>query len=456
MSVRILVIDDDAEVRRSLEGLLTDEGYLVSSAAGGDEGLGLLREEPVDLVLLDIIMPGRRDGLDVMEEVRRSYGDLPPVIMISGYGDVETAVRALKAGAYDFVEKPFMGGEKLLVTIENALTMVRLRRENEDFKERIESRYEIIGKSPQIASVREEIRRAAPSTGRVVIMGENGTGKELVARALHNLSNRAGEPFVELNCAAIPSELMESELFGHEKGAFTGATSTRRGKFELADGGTLFLDEVCDMNLKAQAKLLRVLQEGEFARIGGEVQIRVDVRVISATNRDVQAEVARGNLREDLYYRLNVIPLTVPPLRERKEDIPLLATHFLRFFCAENGRAEKHLDGEALDVLLLYTWPGNVRELKNLMERLVIMTPEEVIPPSAVRMALSLPEGPGPAEDLSDKSLRERLRIFEKLFIEEALRNTGGNISQAARRLGIERPNLHRKMKEHGIRTTGT
>jgi two-component system nitrogen regulation response regulator NtrX len=450
MSVRILVIDDDEEVRRSLKGLLEDEQYEVLNASNGDEGLQTLHDESVDLVLLDIIMP-ERDGLDVLSEVKRTVPSYPPVIIISGYGDVETAVKALKAGAYDFVEKPFMGGEKLLVTIENALTMERLRKENEDFKERIERKYEILGKSKSVQRLREDIRRAAPSNGRVIISGENGSGKELVARALHNLSNRSSNPFIEINCAAIPSELMESELFGYEKGAFTGASTSRKGKFELADEGTLFLDEICDMSLPAQAKLLRVLQEGEFRRIGGEKLIQVDVRIIAATNKNVQEEVDKGVLREDLYYRLNVIPISVSPLRERKEDIPLLAQHFLRFFCMENGRAEKRITAEALDLLLLYSWPGNIRELKNLMERLVIMTEENVIPVSVVRKALPISDKLDVREEAVHQSLRKRLQIFERMLIEEELERTKGNISQAARRLGIERPNLYRKLREHKI-----
>jgi two-component system nitrogen regulation response regulator NtrX len=447
MGTRILVIDDDVEVLESLKGLLTDEGYEVITAASGDEGLKRLKEEPVELVLLDIIMPGK-SGLDVLAEL----GSHPPAIAISAFADVETAVRAVKSGAYDFVEKPFMGGEKLLVTIENALAFERLRRENEDYRKHVALRYEIIGRSTAIKVLKEEIGRAAPTQGRVMILGENGTGKELVARNLHNLSLRSQKPFVEINCAAIPSELIESELFGYEKGAFTGATGSRKGKFELADGGTLFLDEICDMPLQAQAKLLRVLQEGEFRRIGGNRLIQVDVRIVTATNKNIEEEVEKDRLRQDLYYRLNVIPIVVPPLRARKEDIPILSEYFLRLFCSENGRAEKKLTGEARNVLLLYPWPGNVRELKNCMERLVIMTEETLLHASVVRKQLSLFRRETLDGTLTGKPLRERIKAFEKMVLEEELEKTNWNISRAARNLGIERPNLHRKIREYRLR----
>jgi two-component system nitrogen regulation response regulator NtrX len=448
----ILVVDDERNIRSSLEGILKDEGYRVRAASSGEELLKQVAQLPPDLVILDVWLPGM-DGLQALEELKRVQADLP-VVMISGHSTLETAVRATKLGAYDFIEKP-LSLEKTLLAVRNALDHQRLSQENRALRQTLEARYEIVGESAAILALREQIQSAAPSHGRVLIRGESGTGKELIARAIHRQSLRAGKPFVEVNCAAIPDELIESELFGHERGAFTGATAKRRGKFELADGGTIFLDEVGDMSLKTQAKVLRVLQEQTLERVGGTETLTVDVRVIAASNKDLEEEIQKGTFREDLFYRLSVIPFEVPPLRERREDIPLLAIHFLRHFCQEYGKREKQLSAEALDCLVQHPWPGNVRELRNVMERLVIMVgseqirPEDTAPSLRVRVGQAS-EGMGEGSAW-DGSLREARERFEREFIQRRLREVGGNITRAAERLGIERSNLHRKMKTYGI-----
>jgi len=448
----ILVVDDERNIRSSLEGILKDEGYRVRSAASGEELLKQVAQLPPDLVILDVWLPGM-DGLQALEELKRVQADLP-VVMISGHSTVESAVRATKLGAYDFIEKP-LSLEKTLLAVRNALDHQRLSQENRALRQTLEARYDIIGESPAIQALREQIQSAAPSHGRVLIRGESGTGKELIARAIHRQSLRAAKPFVEVNCAAIPDELIESELFGHERGAFTGATAKRRGKFELADGGTIFLDEVGDMSLKTQAKVLRVLQEQTLERVGGTETLTVDVRVIAASNKDLEEEIQKGTFREDLFYRLSVIPFEVPPLRERREDIPLLAAHFLRQFCQEYGKREKRLSPETLECLVQHPWPGNVRELRNVMERLVIMVgsdlirPEDAAPSLRVRLGQA-PEGAGESPAW-DGPLREARERFEREFIQRRLREVGGNITRAAERLGIERSNLHRKMKAYGI-----
>jgi two-component system, NtrC family, nitrogen regulation response regulator NtrX len=451
----ILVVDDEKNIRSSLEAILKDEGYRVRGAGTGEDLLKQIAQTIPDLIVLDVWLPGM-DGLQALEEVKRLHPELP-VIMISGHSNVETAVRATKLGAYDFIEKP-LSLEKTVLAVRNALDHHRLAQENLALRQTLAERYEIVGESPAIQALRGQIQSAAPSHGRVLIRGESGTGKELIARAIHRQSLRTDKPFVEVNCAAIPDELIESELFGHEKGSFTGATTKRRGKFEMADGGTIFLDEVGDMSLKTQAKVLRVLQEQTFERVGGSETLSVDVRVIAASNKDLEEEIRKGTFREDLFYRLNVIPFEVPPLRERKGDIALLAEHFLRLFSREYGKRQKALGAEAMKVLVQYAWPGNVRELRNVIERMVIMVPQEVIRQDDVASALRLrpqsePEAAAVPDGAMDGTLREAREQFEKAFIERRLREAHWNITRASERLGIERSNLHRKIKSYGIET---
>jgi len=449
MKRRILIVDDEESIRTSLSGILKDEGFNVSLAGDGAEAIDKVNKEMPDLVLLDIWLPGI-DGIEVLKILK----DLCPklgVIMISGHGTVETAVSATRLGAYDFIEKP-LSLDKILLAVNHALNFQRLENENETLRQKIDKKYDIIGNSEAIAVLKQQIEIAAPTNGGILIGGENGTGKELVARSIHWESLRADKPFVEVNCAAIPEELIESELLGHEKGAFTGASSQKRGKFELANGGTIFLDEIADMSLKTQAKILRVLQEREFERIGGTGRIQTDVRVIAATNKDLTKEIEAGNFREDLYYRLNVIPLEVPPLRERREDIPLLVFHFLREFCAENRLEQKEISKEALDMLIEYGWPGNVRELKNVIERLVIMTPCKVLKKGDIPAPIKNESKPdGKYLLLEHDSLRVARDGFEKQFIENKLKGFGDNISKTAQAIGIERSHLHKKIKSLGI-----
>jgi two-component system nitrogen regulation response regulator NtrX len=444
----ILIVDDEESIRDSLAGLLADEGYATQCAADGEEGLKALRAGQVadpDLMLLDIAMPGR-DGVDILEEVRRTRPDLP-VVMMSGHATIETAVRATQLGAYDFIEKP-LTVEKLLLTIQHALDRSRLQRENLELRARALRAHPILGDSEVITSLKQQIEIAAPTNGWVLITGENGTGKELVARQIHVQSGRAEGPFIEVNCAAIPEELIESELFGHEKGAFTGAVQQKIGKFELADRGTIFLDEIADMSLKTQAKILRILQEHKFERVGGTTTIDVDVRVIAATNKSLEKEIAEGRFREDLYYRLNVIPFHVPALRERRSDIPILARAFVDEFCRESGARAKDVAARALARLEAYPWPGNVRELRNLMERLVLMTPGRRIVeadlPEAVRAgARSEPGDPA--------TLDEARKGFERDFLLARLEEHGWNISRTAEAVGMARESLSRKIRQLGI-----
>jgi two-component system nitrogen regulation response regulator NtrX len=443
---RLLVVDDEKAIRSTLAAILTDEGYRALAVGSGPEALARIGEEVPDLVILDIWLPDV-DGIDTLAEIKRQWPELP-VVMMSGHGTIETAVKATKLGAYDFIEKP-LSLEKTLLVIDRALEYARLERENRLLRERIERAHEIIGTSPTIMELRRQIATAAPTNGRVLVMGENGAGKELVARTVHMLSARRERPFVEVNCAAIPDELIESELFGHEKGAFTGAVARRRGKFELADGGTLFLDEIGDMSLRTQAKVLRALEEQTIERIGGREPIRVDVRVIAASNQKLEDLIAQGRFREDLFYRLNVIPIEVPPLRRRKEDIPLLIEHFLKTFSAEHGKRPKTLAGDTMVSFMAYDWPGNVRELRNMVERLVIMTagdvitPEDLPPPLRPREAVPVGDG--------GRSLREAREAFERAFVLSELRGNDWNITRTAKSLGIGRVNLWRKLKAYGI-----
>ena len=443
----ILIVDDEKNIRSSLEGILKDEGYRVRGVPTGEDLLKQVAQGVPDLVILDVWLPGM-DGLQALEEVKRVHPELP-VIMISGHSTVETAVKATRLGAYDFIEKP-LSLEKTILAVRNALEHQRLEQENLTLRETLDERYELVGESPAIHALRIQIQSAAPSHGRVLIRGESGTGKELIARAIHRQSLRAERPFVEVNCAAIPDELIESELFGHERGAFTGATTKRRGKFELADGGTIFLDEVGDMSIKTQAKVLRVLQEQTFERVGGSETLTVDVRVIAASNKNLEDEIQRGTFREDLFYRLNVIPFEVLPLRDRREDVVLLAEHFLGLFSREYGKWEKTISRDALDLLVKYPWPGNVRELRNVMERMVIMVPRNSIEAGDLETSLRIRVEPEPVGEM-EGTLREAREQFEKKFILHRLQETHWNITRAAERLGIERSNLHRKMKGYGV-----
>ncbi len=449
MAKQILVVDDEERIRQSLNGILKDEGYGVQEAKDGTQALKQLESDSPDLVLLDIWMPGM-DGMEILERIKAQSPNLP-VIMISGHGNIELAVKAVKLGAYDFIEKP-LSLEKVLLAVNNALLFSRLEQENQALRQEVEKKYEIVGDSPEIVKLKEQIKIVAPTNGWVLINGENGTGKELVARGIHNLSLRAGKPFVEVNCAAIPEELIESELFGHEKGSFTGALTKKRGKFDLANEGTLFLDEIADMSLKTQAKILRILQEQKFERVGGTEMIYVDVRVVAATNRDLMEEIQKGKFREDLYYRLNVIPITVVPLRERRADIPPLVEHFINAFCLENNKELKRISPEAMELLVGYAWPGNVRELKNIVERMVIMTRGPVIAaqdvPNPVR---EQPRAPMEFSFFEYHLLRDARREFEKRFIMKKLGENEENISKTAEVIGIERSNLHRKIKSYGI-----
>jgi DNA-binding NtrC family response regulator len=449
MPVTVLVVDDEKNIQLTLSRALSMAGYAVETASGGREALERIAAQPVDVVVMDVRMPDL-DGLSVLEKARETRPELPVLIM-SGHGSIETVRSAFKLGAFDYLEKPITEKEKLLVAVKNALALQRLRAENAALR-REAGRLEMVGSGQAMQRLFELIRRAAPSEGRVLVTGENGTGKELVARAIHENSRRSGGPFVKLNCAAVPADLIESELFGHERGAFTGAVAARRGKFELADGGTLFLDEVGDMPQAMQAKVLRVLQEGEFERVGGQQTLRCDVRVVAATNKDLQAEVEAGRFREDLYYRLNVVPIHSPPLRERKEDLPELAARFLAEACERNGRRPMSLGREAVLALQSHEWPGNVRELRNLVERLVILCDGPEI--SADDVARVLPGARRPRTDRfrAGASFHELVEDAEREIILGALDGNGGNVSDTARVLGLERSHLYKKMRALGIK----
>jgi two-component system nitrogen regulation response regulator NtrX len=443
---RILIVDDEEGIRHSLSGILGDEGYATSPAADGEAALAAIeRDGPPDLVLLDIAMPGR-DGVEILVEISQRWPELP-VVMMSGHGTIETAVRTTRHGAYDFIEKP-LSIDKLLLTIQHALEKARLQHENRRLRAQTLRAHEILGGSEAVKKLKAQIEVAAPSNGWVLITGENGTGKELVARQIHTRSKRSDAPFVEVNCAAIPEELIESELFGHEKGAFTGAVAQKRGKFELAHGGTLFLDEIADMSLMTQAKVLRILQEQSFSRVGGTELLGVDVRVIAATNKDLSEEIAEGRFREDLFYRLNVIPFHVPPLRERSEDVPVLAVEFVQEFCREAGVPVKRITPAAAKVLSRYPWPGNVRELRNLMERVVIMSPGATSGVDQLPEALHVSHGPDGGAPLS---LEEARRGFEREYLLARLAEHGWNISRTAEAIGIARESLSRKIKAYEI-----
>ena len=448
MKRTVLVVDDEKNIRDTLEGVLGDEGYGVLLAENSEEALSLIKTSHVDLVLLDIWMPGI-DGIETLKTMKKMYESIP-VVMISGHATVETAVKATKLGAYDFLEKP-LSLEKVVLTLEHAIEQKSLMEENAAFIQGEQEKYEIIGESKPMEVLRQGIQRAAPTNSWVLITGENGTGKELVARNIHLYSKRARKPFVAVNCAAIPEELIESELFGHEKGAFTSAVAQRKGRFDMANNGTLFLDEIGDMSLKTQAKVLRVLQEQSFERVGGTAKITVDVRVVAATNKDLTEEIRKGNFREDLYYRVNVIPFHVLPLRERPSDITLYIDYYLREFSRVTSNPVHEIDDEAKRILLSYRWPGNVRELKNLIERLVIMSPTGVVTPEELPLSIRGAEGVH-STSLFNGTLKEARQGFEKEFITRKLRECAGNISKTAETIGVERSHLHRKIKGYGIR----
>ena len=448
---KVLIVDDEADIGTMLSGVLSDEGHKVLTALTAQVGLKLLGKELPDVCFLDVWLPDA-DGIELLEKIRLSGVDAS-IIMMSGHATIETAVRATRLGAVDFIEKP-LSLEKVLLSVQNALRIRQLRSENQNLRNRVEQRYRLIGRSKALEHIRVTIDMVAARNSTVLITGENGTGKENVARNVHEDSHRSKKPFVAINCAAIPEELIESELFGHERGAFTGATGAKRGKFEQANSGTLFLDEIGDMSLKTQSKVLRVLQEQRFERIGGDESVSVDVRVIAATNKSLPEEIRKGNFREDLYYRLNVIPIELPPLRERKEDIEDLAIHYLDIFCSENGERRKTFERDALERLRAYSWPGNIRELKNIMERLSIMTRELVIE----GRHLPHPIGQQPARPSSEleelfvqKDFREARSGFEKLFILRKLEDNQGNVTRTADAMGMERSHLYRKLKQFGI-----
>ena len=448
---RVLVVDDEPGIRESLTDILEDEGYEAAAVESGEDCLSLLSEKTYHVVLLDIWLPAM-DGLETLEHIQQlDPSRRPVVVVISGHGTIETAVRATKLGALDFLEKP-LSLEKVTVSVKKALDHRRLLIENLSLRGQVKTEFRIIGNSVPMKALRQQLELMAPTNGRVLIYGESGTGKELIASAIHARSQRAQAAFVEVNCAAIPEELIESELLGHVKGSFTGAHENKTGKFQQADGGTLFLDEVGDMSLNTQAKVLRVLEEQRFEPVGSGRTVQVDVRVIAATNKNLENEITRGNFRDDLFYRLNVIPFHVPPLRERAEDIPLLAGHFLREFASEYGRQPKELAEAAQQVLIEYFWPGNVRELRNLMERIVIMNPRSRIEVSDLPLASRRNATTFDRSKMANfGSLEEARKAYEREYVLKTLEGMGGNVTRTAAALGLERSHLYRKMKALGI-----
>ena len=441
----IFIVDDEEGIRESLSGIFEDEGYTVLTAGTAEEAFDMLKEQTPDLMFLDVWLPGI-DGIQALTKIRERNPELP-IVMISGHGNIELAVNATRIGAYDFLEKP-LSLERVLLVASRALERRTLELENKALKQDLTEKWRLIGNSPKMKQLSEQIDMAAKSNGRVLILGESGAGKELVAHTLHGSSTRASKPFIEMNCAAIPQELIESELFGHEKGSFTGAFERKKGKFELADEGTLFLDEVGDMSLSTQAKVLRVIETQEFQRVGGSKNIKVDVRIISATNKDLAEEVKKSSFREDLFYRLNVIPIPLPPLRERKEDIPELVDYFLGYFAAEYGQKPKKITPEGLKMLEVYDWPGNIRELRNVIERLVIMIPSNTVTPKNIILGEA-----ARSDYFTFNTLKEARESFEKDFLIKKLEENNWNISKTAEILDIERSNLHRKIKAYDIKT---
>jgi DNA-binding NtrC family response regulator len=461
MAATILVVDDEKNIRRTLRMVLEGSGFNTLEASSAEQCLETLGSQEVDLLILDVRLP-KMSGIEALQKIRNEPETRRlPVLMVSGHASVAEAVQAVQLGATDFFEKP-LDRDRILVTVRNALQTWQLQREVEQLRAHVEHRYEMIGESRVMRSLFAQLEKVAPTNGRVLIFGESGTGKELIARAIHRLSPRADKPFVKVNCAAIPAELIESELFGYERGAFTGAQGRKKGMFELANGGTLFLDEIGDMSASAQAKVLRALQSGEISRVGGEKTIAVDVRVLAATNKDLELEVRDGRFREDLYFRLNVVPIVSPPLRERRSDIVLLATGFLQEFSVENGLREKPIDEDVLDALAERQWPGNVRELRNVVERMAILSgdritlddlPEEGVLSEVRRESAPPSDLPATRDDGGERlTLREYRSRAEKDYILQTLDEVGWNISRAATILGVERTNLHKKMRSYGIR----
>jgi len=463
---RILVIDDEAAIRDSLRMILEYEHYEFLGAASGPEGISLIKRDTPDLVVLDIKMPGM-SGLETLAEIRK-VDEAVPVAMISGHGTITDAMQATRLGAFDFIEKPFTS-ERVLVTVAKGLEVRELRQENRELKLAMEAKYEIVGESPALRTVLEAVKRAAPTNATVMLLGESGVGKELVARTIHKNSPRAGQRFIQVNCAAIPEELIESELFGHEKGSFTGATEKQIGKFEQADRGTIFLDEVGDMSPKTQAKVLRVLQEQEVERLGSARTIKVDVRVIAATNKDLEEGIQRGEFREDLFFRLNVIPIVVPPLRDRRGDIPLLVQHFAKRISDEHNLKPKRFEARAMEALQRYRWRGNIRELRNAVERAMIMTPGDIVrvedlPPDLRSDAPgrpAVPDAPSTAPSPSQGSasgaqpggtLREFKDASERAYLVQKLRENNWNISKTAEVIDTPRSNLYKKLEQYGIK----
>lgn len=444
MSERILIVDDENNIRLTLKTILEEEGYNCLLASSGKEAIDILNTQDIDLVITDIWMENI-DGIELIEYMKK-HNIEAEIIVISGHATIELAVKATKKGAFDFLEKP-LSFDKLILSVKNALDRKKLKEKNKWLLEELNKTTPLIGNSPLFQKLLQDIELAAPSDGRILIYGENGTGKEVVAKTIHFKSKRAHMPLVDVNCAAIPEELIESELFGHKKGAFTGATSNKKGKFLIANGGTLFLDEIGDMSLKTQAKVLRALQENEITPLGDTRSYPVDVRIIAATNKNLQDEIEKGNFRQDLYYRLNVIELYVPSLRERIEDIPLLAEFFIKKFAAEKKIEPKEITNEAMNILMSYSWPGNVRELENLIERLMIMVPDDKILPKHI----PYPINKTTTESDALLSLKEAKEEFEKEYISKVLKITHWNISQASKLLGIERSYLHKKIKKHNI-----
>jgi two-component system nitrogen regulation response regulator NtrX len=455
----VLVVDDEKNIRRTLRMVLETEGYAVSEAETAEDALKLLEVEPVDLGIFDVRLPGL-DGLALLAKARELWRDLP-VIVISGHAETPDVVEAMRRGAIDFFSKP-VDRDRVVVSVRNALARRSLEERVKDLSSR-ERRFgdEMLGESAAMRRLREDIAKVAPTNGRVLVLGESGSGKELIAQEIHRQSKRAASPFVKVNCAAIPTELIESELFGHEKGSFSGAAARRRGQFEVAHGGTLFLDEIGDMSLSAQAKVLRALQTGEVARVGSERTFTVDVRVIAATNKDLEAEVREGTFREDLFFRLNVVPLRAPALRERLDDVPVLAERFLQLALRENGMRPKPVDPAVYARLAAYRWPGNVRELRNVCERMTIMSGERITPddvPDDVgprSAAASLPAGGADLSRYGEVPLKELRDLVERDYILKKLEEHDWNITQAAQALGVERTNLHKKIKQHGLSRAG-
>lgn len=447
-AVKILVVDDEKAIRDVLSASLQDDGFSVQTAENGPDGLNKLESFQPHIVLLDIWMPGEYDGIEVLRRGKRMAPQVE-FIMMSGHGTIETAVSATKLGAWDFVEKP-LSMDKISIIVSNIRSYQSEKFEKATLLNKLRKNFAIIGESDPILKLKQMIARVAPTHSWVLITGENGTGKELVAQNIHYLSARAGQPFVEVNCAAIPNDLIESELFGYEKGAFTGADKTKKGKFDLANGGTLFLDEIGDMSLEAQAKILRILQEQSFQRVGGTENIRVDVRVIAATNKNLEEQIQKGNFREDLYYRLNVIPFQMPALRERSEDVPLLINHFSEQFARGRGYHKKIFSEKAMNKMMSYLWPGNVRELRNFVERLYILTPGDFVDVHDLKFA-GLNQLESGLTDKEIMTFREARAQFEKEFLLKMIDEHNGNITKTAEKIGLERSYLHRKIKSFGI-----